>query len=102
MTIIHTAPQAPSLGLCLRIWKYPLEITDSQPVPMPTGARILTVQVQHGQPCLWALVDPTRASKYREIRMVGTGHPADGLTNYIGTFQADGGALVFHVFEASA
>lgn len=41
-----------------RIYKYPIETVDQQQVKMPDGAQILTVQVQNGKPCLWAMVDP--------------------------------------------
>jgi hypothetical protein len=39
------------------IHKYPLHIADRQTVAMPRGARILTVQMQHEVPCLWAQFD---------------------------------------------
>ena len=39
------------------IWKYPLETVTNQTVRMPLGSKILTVQVQHAYPCLWAVVD---------------------------------------------
>jgi hypothetical protein len=44
------------------IYKYTLEVTDEQEVKMPANAQILCVQVQHGRPTLWALVD-TKAEK---------------------------------------
>jgi len=40
------------------IWKYPLDVVDSQFVVMPLGAEILTVQIQNEEPYLWTLVDP--------------------------------------------
>jgi hypothetical protein len=85
----------------MTIHKYPISTADVQQIPMPSGARILTVQVQNAWPFLWALVDPEQPLENREIRIVGTGHPADGLTDYIGTVQISGGQLVFHVFEAA-
>lgn len=86
-----------------RIFKYPLEVTDSQVIDMPRGARILCVQVQRGQPCIWALVDDDVEPTRREIHMRGTGHNCNGVDalRYIGTFQMHDGSLVFHAFEVS-
>lgn len=69
---------------------------------MPTGAKVLTVQMQGDQPQLWALVDQAQPKEWRTFEIHGTGHPMP--TNpgeYVATFQMDGGALVWHVFEAT-
>lgn len=69
---------------------------------LPRGAKILDVQRQGDQVFLWALVDPTTAAKdSHRIRIFGTGHgvPNDPM-EYVGTFQLDGGALVFHAFHS--
>lgn len=86
------------------IYKYPLEVTDLQELELPEGAEILTVQMQTGVPCLWALVDPTADKKCRLIRIAGTGHFLNDEIEhrYIGTFQMAGGQLVFHAFEVLA
>lgn len=84
------------------VWKYPLEVNDSQIVAMPANAHILTIQLQMGVPCLWALVNPEMPLEQRTILIAGTGHERDdldGLVNFIGTFQMSGGMLIFHVFE---
>lgn len=86
------------------IWKFPIKVTDVQSIPIPEQAKILTVQVQNGQPCVWVQLDPGHAKTGRTIRIAGTGHPlpdAESLL-YIGTFQLHGGGLVFHVFESVA
>lgn len=83
----------------MRIFKYPLQATDRQLVNLPKGAELLTVQMQHGQPCLWALVDERQPTEDRAIMIYGTGHPINTLGKYLGTFQMDGGALVFHAFS---
>jgi hypothetical protein len=86
----------------MTIWKYPLDVVDSQIVEVPEGAKILAVQAQGDVPCLWALVDPERPAETRTIHTYGTGHPVDDLaamsSRYIGTYQIAGGKLVFHVF----
>ena len=84
------------------VWKFPLDVADTQLVEMPANAHILTVQEQHGMVCLWALVNPAMPPEGRKILIAGTGHERqdlDALVNYISTFQLAGGALVFHVFE---
>lgn len=85
------------------IWKYILEITDSQELIMPKGACVLTVQTQNNTPCLWALVNPNAEKESRIFETFGTGHPiccaTDMHRNYIGTYQTHGDSLVFHVFE---
>jgi len=86
------------------IYKYPLAITDEQIITMPFEARILTVQVQDGVPCLWALVEPDWKPEPRRILTFGTGHPIpDGTAGrHVGTYQVQGGSLVFHVFEGDS
>ena len=81
------------------IHKYTLD--PRQPnIWLPEGAEILGVQVQHDQPCLWAKVDTSKPKRHRRIAIYGTGHEMTGLdSHYIGTFQLQDGALVFHVFE---
>lgn len=83
------------------IWKFPLEVTDEQRVEMPEAAEILCVQVQGGVPCIWARVIPDAMKKKRTIAIYGTGHPMKvrQCDTYVGTFQLQGGALVFHVYS---
>lgn len=85
----------------MRIWKYPLAVIDCQFLNMPIGAQLLTVQMQNGKPCLWALVDETATETQRRgITIHGTGNPVpDDPGRYIATFQMMGGDLVFHAFE---
>lgn len=85
------------------IWKYQLDAVGKQRVYMKQKAEILAVQVQDGNPCIWALVDPEQSSIQRTLRIYGTGQPIeDDPGRYIGTFQFDGGSLVFHVFEVAS
>lgn len=81
------------------IWKYELEVVGSQEIKLPTGFEVLSVQVQNGIPCLWVRVDALRPTHKTEIIIHGTGHPVPDTTGkYLGTFQMNGGALVWHVF----
>ncbi len=83
------------------IYKYFLEITDRQTLTLPQYAQILTVQVQAGNPYLWALVDPNAPKAEYHFAIFGTGYPVspDLALAYIATFQQYEGKLVFHVFE---
>jgi len=81
------------------VYKYQLQVTDKQTVIMPSDRKILSVQVQGGIPCLWAMVDPDSEDETVGIITIGTGHPApDGVDEFIDTYQLNDGALVFHVF----
>ena len=84
----------------MRIWKFPLQVASLQTIEMPAGARILSVQTQFGRPELWALCDETAPLSERRIAVYGTGQPMPNVYGkYVGTFQLDGGHLVFHAFE---
>ncbi len=89
--------------MSLTIHKYPVAPGDFT-LDLPLNAQALSVQVQHGQPQLWMLVDASEPTAPRRFAIRGTGHPCDGLraSHYLGTFQLDGGALVFHLFERPA
>ncbi len=82
-----------------QIWKYPVS-GSCFTIQMPIGARVLSVQNQHGRPQMWALVDPENKTEPREFTFYGTGHPTPRWPGeFIGTFQLDGGDLVFHLFD---
>jgi hypothetical protein len=84
----------------MRIWKTTLNVTDVQAVEFPEGAKLLTVQMQHERPQLWALVDENAPIRARQVAIYGTGNPIPNEPGeYIATFQMHGGSLVFHVFE---
>ncbi len=82
------------------IWKYELPIVDHPVIYMPRGAKVLSVQMQRGVPCIWAEVLSSMPGEERHFRLVGTGHEIRGLerSRFIGTFQVDA-VLVFHLFE---
>jgi hypothetical protein len=83
------------------VWKFDLRDDAENAIEMPRGAQVLSVQVQRGQPRLWALVDPTAPKVRRRFWICGTGTYAntDGLGTFVDTIQLEGGALVFHVFD---
>ena len=84
------------------IHKFTLDLADSQTIQMPEGASVLSLQLQYGQPCLWALVDTAKPLTPRHFITRGTGHPVPSeWFSYVGTYQLQGGDLVFHVLEVA-
>ena len=90
----------------MTVYKYPIKPNDYFSLTLPVGAKILTVDSQRGQggqPQLWALVDEKESrTETRRFRMAGTGHPigdSPDRLEFVSTFQQEGGALIFHVFE---
>lgn len=85
----------------MSVWKYTFEVDDIVRIAMPTRARLLSVQIQHGRPCLWALIDPDAATVDRILHILGTGHNTERVyfADYVGTFMQAGGDLVWHVFD---
>lgn len=83
-----------------QVWKYQLLSAGLHQISAPIGVEFLSVQVQTGKPCIWALVDPDAKIQTIWLRVAGTGEPiAEMITRFIGTFQLYGGTLVLHVFE---
>ena len=82
------------------IWKFPLVIEDVQIIELPRNYEILTVQVQNGIACLWAMVSPEVTKEKIIIEIIGTGNlVAVAERQYIGTFQLFEEQLVWHVFK---
>ena len=85
------------------IYKYELEVKDIQRIFLPAGSEILTMQNQNHTPHIWAMVDSANECVERVFEIFGTGHHIHedmGVDRkYIGTFQMQGGTLVFHLFE---
>ena len=85
------------------IWKFHIPMSSSSRVELniPRGFKILDLQVQHGQPCIWAVVDPKAPKVPVQFMVVGTGFEVDAelLTNHVGTFQVSRGEFVFHLFQ---
>lgn len=85
------------------IHKYRLEVDSVQHIPMPAGAEILSLQVQDGTPCLWAMAEDTETLAMRHFETFGTGRElcdgTEAARKYVGTYQLHGGGWVLHVFE---
>lgn len=85
------------------IYKYPLAAANLQTIKMPEDAELLCVQMQKGEPCLWAMVDPSKSDEDRRIEILCTGEEVIedmGVDRkYISTIQAFDGTYIYHVFE---
>lgn len=86
---------------CDTIWKYPLPIQDEFTIRMKAGAVPLSVQIQNGEPTLWAAVNSQAEDEQHRFSIRGTGHPLDIARHdsFIGTFQLERIGLVFHLFD---
>lgn len=89
------------------VFKFPLcsldDIRDNIVVTMPGKATILSVGIQKGVLCMWALVDPVSKPAERRFRIAGTGHPLGSETMvFLGTTSMMGGDLIWHLFEVLA
>lgn len=90
------------------VWKYPMGNweTGMFSAEMPAGAEVLSLDWQHGELCMWVLVNPQAEKRQRHFIILGTGHEIDtaphrelAQRDYVGTVQYLGGDLIFHVFE---
>lgn len=97
ITINHVTPDPP-----MRIYKYPLQITDKQEIELPVTATVFSVQAHNNDLFFWAGVNINEKTKPRVFRVIGTGHdiPDAKFLHYLGTVQTHGGSLVWHVFES--
>jgi len=73
-----------------------------QPIPIPDGGKILTIQMQNDRPVMWVEVDPSEDVKkvVRYFARVDTGYgEVPRGAQYLGTTQ-HGSAYVAHWYEA--
>lgn len=83
-----------------KVFKYEIHDLAMREIELPKGAQMLSVQMQGGKPCLWALVDPNAPKEKRPILIIGTGHTlTEPVYRHVSTFQMLGGNLIWHFFE---
>lgn len=84
----------------MKIFKYPLLITDEQTIMMPENALIISVATQYGEVCVWALVSPEMPRKPVVVRVIGTGHEMPSMRGmkFVGSIMMHEGSLVWHIF----
>ena len=84
------------------IYKYELEITDTQEISIPPDAAIFHCHMQGGSLCVWARTDSTAVGAPRTFYIFGTGHNLTRLPDsalYVGTAH-DPRGFVWHVWVA--
>jgi hypothetical protein len=81
------------------VWKFEIPIQDRFELQMPAGAEIVHVEVQAGNACLWALVEPERGAELRVFYLRGTGRRVEPGLRHLGSFLLHRGEFVGHLFE---
>jgi hypothetical protein len=84
------------------IYKYILEISETNVLDLGVNDRVLTAQTQGDHIALWVIHWPHHHKVKRAFRIYGTGtliSPNDGVGGYINTVQLNG--YVYHIFEVS-
>ena len=85
-----------------RIFKYELQIADSQKIKTHTCFEPISIEMQNQKPVMYAIVDDETPVQKVVLRTYGTGFQLDDYEtrdNYIGTYMLIGGDLVYHVFK---
>lgn len=85
------------------IYKYKIDINRGQFRISGPITKLLTVQVQRSQICVWAEIDTDKPDRHFNVFPVGTGWETDKLAyfdkmTYLGTVQLYGGDLVWHMY----
>jgi hypothetical protein len=86
----------------MKVFKYPLPTKAEFEIEMDECGKILKVEIQGAQACMWALVNPIAKKISRKFLVLGTGIETNYNMNdlkFISTFQVQGGAFIFHIFE---
>lgn len=84
-----------------RIFKYELEMRDTQTVALPRNGVVLSVVNQNERMMMYALVDDLELAT-EDVKFIihGTGHEANDIINarFVSTVLLRGATIVFHVF----
>jgi hypothetical protein len=80
-----------------KIFKYVIKIGNVNKVVMPSRAKILSVQMQGNELCIWAMVWDDNPDVVRTFVVRSTGEPLRDVEAYVGTVQNP--PYVWHVFE---
>lgn len=86
-----------------KVFKYILPLTPLNSVTLPSGFKVLSVQVQHGNICMWVQLDPSAKSVLTQIAILSDGEafPRGYDRCYAGTVISPDGADVYHIFYSS-
>lgn len=81
----------------MHIQKFVISEKVIQSIQMPINSQILSLQIEDGFPCIYALVEETDLYVNMVIEMFEAGYHIDGYPGkYIGIFQRD--LHTYHVF----
>lgn len=84
-----------------KIYKYQLKFININELKLPKDYTVLSMQMQGGQLSLWIIFDLKNENNLIDttIGMFATGELIKPtLDAYLGTFQLNNGAAIFHVF----
>lgn len=85
----------------ITIYKYELELKDRTVHSIPEAAHILSVAMQGGKICTWAMVDTEKPKRNIAFIICGTGNPMPDdipFPLYVGTVHD--GPFVWHIFHS--
>lgn len=86
----------------MKIFKYKMFHDSRQLIQLPEGFRILSVQTQREQACLWVLVNGKETKRVmHELLTFSTGEEIQINQDdyeFLGSLQYGNGLLVFHTF----
>lgn len=83
------------------VFKYTLQLLKWQTIAIPVGGKILCIDAQSNEPCMWVEVDTFETNRILvSIELYCTGESfSDANREYLGTFQIEAGAYVYHVYK---
>ena len=90
------------------IWKYDLPAPAHNPahgtftfgLHMPVGAEIVCLDKQRDEPRLWVLLNPDITEReHQNFIVAATGQMVHDATLYIGSWQMEEGAKIWHLFK---
>lgn len=78
------------------IYKYEIGLNDGVNICTHTGIKPLSVNIQNGKACMWAMIDTNAHPTIIKIHIIGTGQPIPLNSAYIDTIMD--GSFVWHFF----
>jgi len=82
-----------------RIYKYTLNPSNLT-IPMPIGAKLISMHRQKGEMCIWAEVDIEEKTELVTFEIFTTGEEiTSDNKEFVGTFLLHNESLVFHIYK---
>jgi hypothetical protein len=79
------------------IHKFPFAVRDQIEIEAPVGARVVHVENQGGEPCLWMEVQTDHAMGRHFFTIRDTGHEIPDNVQHVATWKD--GPFVWHMFK---